>query len=103
MNLLVDLPVALSTEETTLLLQGEQVRIERIVSCGQSSPPGFWYDQDEDEWLLLLTGCGAIEFADGRIVILTAGDTLLIPAGERHRVASTATDEPTVWLAVFHR
>ncbi|HBT83037.1 MAG: cupin [Desulfuromonadales bacterium GWD2_61_12] len=103
MNLLADLPAARSAEETTLLQQGTQVRIERIVSHGQSSPPGFWYDQPDHEWVLVLKGHGVIEFADGRTVTLAAGDTLAIPAGTRHRVAATATDRPTVWLAVFHR
>lgn len=102
MNLLADLPANLSGEETTPLLQGAHVRIERIVSSGQASPPGFWYDQTEDEWVVVLCGWGTIEFADGRRVTLGSGDTLLIPAGERHRVAATAADEPTVWLAVFH-
>ena len=102
MNLLADLPGNKGAEETTLLQQGAQVRIERIVSHGQSSPPGFWYDQPDHEWVLVLTGHGVIEFADGRIVTLATGDTLAIPAGARHRVAATATDEPTVWLAVFH-
>jgi len=102
MNLLAGLPANLSTEETTPLLQGTHVRIERIVSYGQASPPGFWYDQPEGEWVMVLCGWGTIEFTDGRRVTLASGDTLSIPAGERHRVAATATDGPTVWLAVFH-
>lgn len=102
MNLLDNLPPDLGTEETTLLQQGSHVRIERIVSYGQISPPGFWYDQAEDEWVLLLSGHGVIEFDDGRQISLRTGDTLMIPKRTRHRVAATATDEATIWLAVFH-
>jgi len=81
------------------LLESCDVRIERIVSAGQVSPPGFWYDQDEDEWVALLEGRAELQYADGRSVTLTRGDWVLIPARCRHRVAYT--DSHCVWLAVF--
>lgn len=101
MNLLRDLPPHLDEESICSLLVNRQLRIERIVSTGQSSAEGFWYDQAEDEWVLVLTGRGVVEFEDGRIVELNAGDYLLIPARCRHRVRETSSGEPTVWLAVF--
>lgn len=79
------------------------LRIERIVSHGHASPPGFWYEQDWDEWVLLLQGQAVLE-VEGRDgpLRLAKGDHAWLPAGCRHRVAYTSTDEPTLWLAV-HR
>lgn len=99
LNLLHPLPEAAVDEHFQTLLVRPGVRLERIVSDGQVSPPGFWYEQAEDEWLLLLAGSAALEYADGVRVELAVGDALLIPAGQRHRVAFTAAR--TVWLAVF--
>lgn len=90
-------------------------RIERIVSQGHASPADFWYDQDEDEWVWLLSGAAALEVQsptdhgpDGsgvsvREVVLDPGDYLLLPAHVRHRVRWTAPDTDTVWLSVFLR
>jgi cupin 2 domain-containing protein len=79
------------------------VRIERIVSTGQESPPGFWYDQPDDEFVVLLAGAARLRFEDGDVTLdMKAGDWVEIPAHVRHRVESTQADPPTVWLAV-HR
>ncbi|MBK8750702.1 MAG: cupin domain-containing protein [Candidatus Competibacteraceae bacterium] len=99
-NLLQPLPNDLTDEVFTELLRQGAVRIERIVSNGHVSPADFWYDQDENEWVLLLVGEGEIEFADGERVRLRQGDTLNLPAHTRHRV--TFTSRPAVWLAVFY-
>lgn len=96
---LFSLPDPAPQEDIKLLLQHPAARIERIVSDGQVSPPGFWYDQMEDEWVVILQGAGSLEYADGRRVDLCAGECLLIPAHCRHRVVHTAPR--TVWLAVF--
>lgn len=101
-NLLANLPAALSEEEFTGLLQRPGVRIERIVSFGQASPPGFWYDQAEHEWVLLLRGAARLRFAgEEQDIALVPGDCLDIPAHRRHRVEWTMPEAPTVWLAVF--
>ena len=99
-NLLHPLPNDLTNEVFTELLQQGAVRIERIVSNGHVSLADFWYDQDENEWVLLLVGEGEIEFADGERVRLRQGDALNLPAHTRHRV--TFTSRPAVWLAVFY-
>ncbi len=79
------------------------MRVERIVSHGHTSPPGFWYDQPRHEWVALLAGAAALRFeGDGAPVELRPGDSLTIPAGRRHRVEWTTPDEPTVWLAVHY-
>ena len=101
MNLLSNLPRSLPEELTTVLHEGQNVRIERIVSTGHHSPEEDWYDQLESEWVLVLQGAARLEFEHGMIE-MKAGDYLNIPARTRHRVAWTSPDEPTVWLAVFY-
>jgi cupin 2 domain-containing protein len=87
-------------EVLEVLLDRPGARIERIVSAGQSSPAGEWYDQPADEWVLLLTGRATLRFSDEALVELAAGDWLLIPAHARHRVEATSEDPPCVWLAL---
>ena len=101
-NLFHDLPTSLPDELVETLLQTAHVRIERIVSTGQSSPEGFWYDQDEGEWAILLRGEATIDFG-GEIGLrrLRPGDYVFIPAHQKHRVVATSNKQPTVWLAVF--
>jgi cupin 2 domain-containing protein len=82
------------------LIPDRGVLIERIISSGQASPPGFWYDQERDEWVVLLQGEAEIAYTDGRRVSLAAGDTLFIAAHERHRVEYTSANPPCLWLAV---
>ena len=85
------------------LLQRPGLVIERIVSSGQASPPGFWYDQPQAEWVLLLQGEALLRFADeDEARRLRPGDWLDIVAHRRHRVEWTAPDRLTIWLAVFH-
>lgn len=100
-NLYRNLPANFCDEKAETLYEDSDVRIERILSCGQVSPPGFWYEQHEDEWVLLLKGSAVLEFDGGRTAELCEGDSLLIPAGERHRVAYTSSDPVCVWLCVF--
>jgi cupin 2 domain-containing protein len=103
-NLFDAVPAGLPGEEEILeLAAGVGTRIERIVSCGHASPPGFWYDQETTEFVALLQGEAALEFAGGRSLRLRAGDHLTIPAHARHRVAWTSSDPPSVWLAVHYR
>ena len=102
MNLLAALPDARRGEIVEPLLARPGVRIERIVSLGQASPPGFWYDQDEGEWILLLAGAARLRFADeAEARLLRPGDCLDIAPHRRHRVEWTDPAAPTVWLAVF--
>jgi cupin 2 domain-containing protein len=102
-NLLVS-PAGAGPEEVTEVLAGSDVvRIERIVSNGQSSPPGFWYDQEEDEWVALLSGAATLTLRDpDETIELVPGDHLLIPAGRPHRVEWTSPERETIWLAVFY-
>ena len=89
-------------ELTTVLLERPGLRLERIHSCLAASPEGFWYDQPEHEWVLLLQGSARLQFADeARPRDLCRGDALLIEAGRRHRVVATDGPPGSVWLALF--
>ncbi len=76
------------------------ILIERIVSRGHSSPPNFWYQQDRDEWVVLLQGEAGILWEQGEQTHLDKGDWILIPAGKKHRVEYTSSAPPCIWLAV---
>ena len=80
------------------ILQAENVRIQRIVSYGQTSD---WYDQEEDEWVLLLSGEASLEFENDHQIKMEEGDFVFLSAHQRHKVTQTSTDPPCVWLAVF--
>jgi cupin 2 domain-containing protein len=103
-NLLDNLPADLPEELFTPLLQGSSLRVERIVSHGHASPPGFWYNQDDNEWVLVVAGSATIEFeGQPEPVQLRRGSYLKIPAHAKHRVTWTDPNEKTVWLAIHYR
>lgn len=105
-NLFESIPSTLPEELVEVLAEGKgHIRIVRLVSRGHASPDGFWYDQEEREWVVLLSGSATMSFenpvsGEVKVVTLTAGDWLEIPPRSRHRVESTSTGEPAVWLAV---
>ena len=102
-NLFSGIPGTIPDEQITTLLSTPNIRIERIVSRGHSSPPGFWYDQDRPEWVVVLAGSAAVLIeGEAAARTLRSGDYLHIPAHARHRVEWTAKDEPTIWIAVHH-
>ncbi|WP_315506308.1 cupin domain-containing protein [Pyramidobacter piscolens] len=85
------------------LAAGRGCRVERIVSVGQATPEGEWYDQDGDEWVALLQGEARLLWDNGDESPLAPGDWLLIPAHVRHRVVYTSAEPPCVWIAVHFR
>jgi len=101
-NLFADIPRVRPEEIITQIVRADDIRIERIVSFGQASPPGFWYDQETNEWVLLVKGSATLCFSDGREIDLVPGDHVLIPRHLRHRVERTAPEGETVWLAVHY-
>ncbi len=100
-NLLAAIPAALPEELETLLAGGGECRLKRIVSRGHASAPDDWYDQEDNEWVMVVSGRGRLAFEDGSTVEMGPGDYLLIPARCRHRVDWTAPDTETVWLALY--
>ncbi|HEU0155846.1 MAG TPA: cupin [Stellaceae bacterium] len=103
MNLLEPLPGAAVAEIVERMLTRPGLAIERIVSRGQASPPGFWYDEPRGEWVLLLAGAAQLNFADETEPRrLAPGDWIDIAPHRRHRVDWTDPDAATIWLAVFY-
>lgn len=103
-NLFAKLPACTGQEEQfSELLKRPGLRIERIVSTGQASPPGFWYDQSEGEWVVLLQGEARLRFEDApESVSLLPGDFIDIAPRQRHRVEWTHPNLTTVWLAIHY-
>jgi cupin 2 domain-containing protein len=101
-NLFASIPDAANQEIFTKLIDGDNVKIERIVSKGQSSPESGWYDQDTNEWVIVLEGEARVSFESGDVFHLASGDYLNIPAHTRHKVLWTHPDTETIWLAVHY-
>jgi cupin 2 domain-containing protein len=100
MNIL-DLPsISPSQEVYETLVSSHDVLIERIISKGHATPAGEWYDQEQDEWVLLLQGEAVLAYTDGSLAIIKKGDYIFIPAHKQHRVEFTSTEPPCIWLAV---
>ena len=110
-NILSILPDTAFGEVFEHIVAGEHVRVDRIVSCGQVTPEGEWYDQAEHEWVLVLSGAARLVLEESEVgsaplwreVALAEGDYLNIPAHVRHRVSWTDPTRQTVWLAIFYR
>ena len=102
-NLFANIPTDLQAEQIIELLTLKGLKIVRIVSRGQASPPGFWYDPDDDEWVILLTGSAGLRFEqEVAAKTLRVGDYVHIPAHTRHRVEWTDASHATIWLAIHH-
>ena len=101
-NLFANMPQDQPEEVSDEIFRSANVRIERIVSTGQASPKGFWFNQDWEEWVLLLSGNALIRFDGDRDIRLAPGDYLLIPRHVRHRVEWTDPEQETIWLAVHY-
>jgi cupin 2 domain-containing protein len=96
-----NLPSLLPNEEVfESLVSARSISIERIISTGQTTPIGKWYEQERDEWVILLQGEASIAYADDSTIDLAVGDYLLIPALQKHRVAHTSSEPPCIWLAI---
>lgn len=102
-----NLPADKTAESFETVLQRPGLTVERIVSNGHCSPDHFWYEQETDEWVLVLSGSATLVFSSAQDtdttllpVTLCPGEAIFIAAGERHRVVSTEAGKPTVWLAI---
>ena len=101
-NIFDSIPTDLSSEIFDDLVNSDTVKIERIISKGQTSPDFGWYDQEQHEWVIIIAGSAIIGFDDKSSVTLKAGDYLNIPAHQKHKVVWTDPDVETVWLAVHY-
>ena len=101
MNNIFNLPSSLPNQEIfESIVANDNILIERIISTGQTTPSGEWYDQDKDEWVILLQGEAILDYEDDSRVKLTAGDYIFIPAHQKHRVEYTSSEPPCIWLAI---
>ena len=101
-NIFSSMPQNTDNEIFEVLVKCKNIRIERIISKGHASPDDGWYDQIENEWVIVLDGSGLIVFDNGVEIVLKKGDYLNIPAHSKHKVAWTDPNNVTVWLAVFY-
>lgn len=101
-SLFTDVPAAMQEELLHTLLSTPAFRIERIVSWGQASSEGFWYDQESDEWVLLVKGAAKLSFEGEEPFDMLPGAYVNIPAHTRHRVEWTDPTQPTIWLAIHY-
>lgn len=101
-HLFASVPAELPSELTEVLVRSRSIRIERIVSRGHATPDGSWYDQSEHEFVLLVSGEAGLEVEGHPIMRLLPGAYIDLPAHTRHRVTYTASDQDTVWLAIFY-
>ena len=102
-NLFADIPESTEDEWMETLLRAPGFRVERIVSRGHCSPCGFWYDQEENEWILLLQGSAGLRVEGQKeILVLRPGDSFHLDRRKKHRVEWTASGQNTVWLAVYY-
>jgi cupin 2 domain-containing protein len=102
-NIFANLPASLSEEVFHEIIYGERFRLERIISFGQATPDGQWYDQEQHEWVVLLAGAAGLRFEQEESVrVLHPGDFVNIPARTRHRVEWTDEKQNTVWLALHY-
>jgi cupin 2 domain-containing protein len=103
-NLFGQIPEFIPEEVNEVLLEKESFRLERIISRGQATAAGEWFDQVTDEWVLLLKGSAGLRFeGDSEVHIMRPGDSLQIPAHLRHRVEWTEIGGETVWLALHYK
>lgn len=102
LNIFNNIPADLSEEVFQTLCKSENVHIERIISNGQSTPENEWYDQENNEWVILLQGKAGIRFENEELEELNAGDFINIPAHKKHRVEWTEKDVETIWLAIHY-
>lgn len=102
-NIFSQVPAELLEERFDEIVVAGAVKVERIISDGHSSPNGLWYDQEKNEWVILLRGSAELSFEESEeTIILKPGDWVSIPAHRKHRVKRTDPNEKTIWLAVHY-
>jgi cupin 2 domain-containing protein len=102
-NIFNDIPSNLSKEILDEIISTDKIRIERIISKGQTSPENFWYDQEENEWVIVIKGKSKLKIIDeDELIELNEGDYINIPSHKKHRVEWTDPESETIWLAVFY-
>ncbi len=100
-NLLTGVPMSIPNEIFETIISTPNIKIEKTISKGHKSEPGFWYDQDQSEWILILEGEARLQFED-KSICLALGDYFNIAPHQKHRIDWTTPEKETIWLAVFY-
>jgi cupin 2 domain-containing protein len=101
-NIFQSIPNNVDSEIFDVIIKSDSIRVERILSKGQSSPESGWHDQEENEWVIVLQGSGTIVFENENELTLEKGDFINIPSRQKHKVIWTEPDVVTIWLAIFY-
>jgi len=102
-NIFSDVPQSVPEEIFENLISSENCKIERIVSRGHTTPEEKWYDQDKNEFVLILRGNAELLFEEkNELVKMKEGDYVNIPAHKKHRVEKTSTEKETIWLTIHY-
>ena len=101
-NIFNNIPDNMESELFEQIVNSDNVKIERIISKGHHSPESGWYDQEQNEWVMVLTGEAVLSFIGGSDISMKKGDYITIPAHKKHKVKSTAANVETIWLAVCY-
>ena len=101
-NIFTNIPADIPEEIFETIIESDSIKVEKIISRGQKSPGNFWYDQDKNEWLIIIKGEARLQFENNQIIDLVKGDYINIPAHQKHRVEWTKPDIETIWLAIFY-
>jgi cupin 2 domain-containing protein len=102
-NMFEQIDINLKEEKIEHIVNSSNIRVERIVSFDYKSPDGFWYDQDENEFVVILQGEATLEFEKNILFYLKKGDYVIIEKHKKHRVVNTAKGILTIWLAIFYK
>ena len=101
-NIFSNIPESIPEEIFDILAESEYCKIERIISKGQKTPEGKWYDQDKNEFVIIIKGYAKLSFKD-KIIKMEEGDWINIPAHTKHRVEKTNPEKETIWLAIYYK
>jgi cupin 2 domain-containing protein len=103
-NIYARIPEGFREEMFEDILHGGAFKLKRVVSQGQATALGQWYDQDRDEWVVLLSGSAGIRVeGQEEVMVLKPGDYVHLPAHQKHRVEWTDAKAATVWLAIYYQ
>lgn len=102
-NIFAGLPENMPEEIFESIIESKDFLLEKIISDGHNSPQNFWYDQEKNEFVMLMRGSAKIIYDDGKSFSLSAGEYLIIPAHQKHRVEETDKNQKTIWLALHYK
>lgn len=101
-NIFEQIPDEIKGELFEDIISTKNVKIERIVSDGHTSPKEGWYESEQNEWVIVLQGEAILSFENKESVKLKVGSYHNITASTKHKVSYTSQLEKTIWLAIHY-